>query len=105
MLKTWCCNHKTLCSLLQVTGKKSDSKETVDFLPEDFKNGEYETAVRLEKQEDLKTLPKHSLTRGNLTYEKEKKQQAEVSTLILCSFLSSCGCCTGVALKCHMILF
>ncbi|NXA48678.1 ANKR1 protein, partial [Nothocercus julius] len=41
--------------LLQVTGRKTDHKETGSFLPEDFKNGEYEAAVRLEKQEDLKT--------------------------------------------------
>lgn len=67
-------------------GTKSDSKETRGFLPEDFKNGEYEAAVRLEKQEDLKTLPEHSLIRGNLTYEKEKKLEAEVSSLAVCSF-------------------
>uniref|UniRef100_A0A8C3IS88 Ankyrin repeat domain-containing protein 1 n=1 Tax=Chrysemys picta bellii TaxID=8478 RepID=A0A8C3IS88_CHRPI len=75
------CSDGVRCGQLNaitVTGKKSDNKETGDFLPEDFKNGEYETAVRLEKQEDLKTLPEHSLTRGNLTHEKEKKLQAEI---------------------------
>ncbi|KFV06764.1 Ankyrin repeat domain-containing protein 1, partial [Tauraco erythrolophus] len=61
-----------------VTGKKADDKETGSFLPEDFKNGEYEAAVRLEKQEDLKTVPEHSLTRGDLAYEKEKKLEAEL---------------------------
>ncbi|NXT87495.1 ANKR1 protein, partial [Anhinga rufa] len=64
--------------LLQVTGKKADDKETGSFLPEDFKNGEYEAAVRLEKQEDLKTVSEHSLTRGDLAYEKEKKLEAEL---------------------------
>ncbi|NXT12909.1 ANKR1 protein, partial [Prunella fulvescens] len=66
------------CLHLQVTGKKVDDKETGSFLPEDFKNGEYEAAVRLEKQEDLKTIPEHSLTRGDLAYEKEKKLEAEL---------------------------
>ncbi|XP_039564659.1 ankyrin repeat domain-containing protein 1 [Passer montanus] len=61
-----------------VTGKKVDDKETGSFLPEDFKNGEYEAAVRLEKQEDLKTVPEHSLTRGDLAYEKDKKLEAEL---------------------------
>ncbi|KFP99309.1 Ankyrin repeat domain-containing protein 1, partial [Haliaeetus albicilla] len=61
-----------------VTGKKADDKETGSFLPEDFKNGEYEAAVRLEKQEDLKTVSEHSLTRGDLAYEKEKKIEAEL---------------------------
>ncbi|KAF4791346.1 Ankyrin repeat domain-containing protein 1 [Turdus rufiventris] len=61
-----------------VTGKKVDDKETGSFLPEDFKNGEYEAAVRLEKQEDLKTIPEHSLTRGDLAYEKEKRLEAEL---------------------------
>ncbi|KAM9282053.1 LOW QUALITY PROTEIN: ankyrin repeat domain-containing protein 1 [Cariama cristata] len=59
-----------------VTGKKADTKET-GFLPEDFKNGEYEAAVRLEKQEDLKT----SLTLTDprcLAFEKEKKLEAEL---------------------------
>lgn len=69
---------------LQVTGKKVDDKETGSFLPEDFKNGEYEAAVRLEKQEDLKTIPEHSLTRGDLAYEKEKRLEAEVSAWVFC---------------------
>uniref|UniRef100_A0A663LYU2 Ankyrin repeat domain-containing protein 1 n=1 Tax=Athene cunicularia TaxID=194338 RepID=A0A663LYU2_ATHCN len=56
----------------------TDDKETGSFLPEDFKNGEYEAAVRLEKQEDLKTVSEHSLTRGDLAYEKEKKTEAEL---------------------------
>ncbi|XP_033005128.1 ankyrin repeat domain-containing protein 1 [Lacerta agilis] len=61
-----------------VTGKKADGRETGDFLPEDFKNGEYEAAVRLEKQEDLKTLTDHSLARHNLTYKEEKALEAEI---------------------------
>lgn len=72
------------CLDLQVTGKKVDDKETGSFLPEDFKNGEYEAAVRLEKQEDLKTVPEHSLTRGDLAYEKEKKLEAEVGSWVFC---------------------
>lgn len=67
-----------------MTGKKGDDKETSSFLPEDFKNGEYEAAVRLEKQEDLKTVPEHSLNRGDLAYEKEKKIEAEVGSWGLC---------------------
>ncbi|KGL80993.1 Ankyrin repeat domain-containing protein 1, partial [Tinamus guttatus] len=59
-----------------VTGKKTDDKETGSFLPEDFKNGEYEAAVRLEKHEDLRTVSE--LTRGELAYEKEKKLEAEL---------------------------
>lgn len=72
------------CLHLQVTGKKVDDKETGSFLPEDFKNGEYEAAVRLEKQEDLKTVPEHSLTRGGLAYEKDKKLEAEVGSWVFC---------------------
>ncbi|XP_077206433.1 ankyrin repeat domain-containing protein 1 isoform X1 [Paroedura picta] len=60
-----------------VTGKKADGRETGDFLLEDFKNGEYEAAVRLEKQEDLKTLTDHSFTRRNLTYKEEKELEAQ----------------------------
>lgn len=83
------CSHETAAYiisrlLLQVTGKKVDDKETGSFLPEDFKNGEYEAAVRLEKQEDLKTVSEHSLTRGDLAYEKEKKIEAEVGSWGLC---------------------
>uniref|UniRef100_A0A8B9DQD7 Ankyrin repeat domain-containing protein 1 n=1 Tax=Anser cygnoides TaxID=8845 RepID=A0A8B9DQD7_ANSCY len=77
------CHHQTatyivLNFLLQVTGKKTDDKETGSFLPEDFKNGEYEAAVRLEKQDDLKTVSEHVLTRGDLAYQKEKKLEAEL---------------------------
>lgn len=70
-----------------MTGKKTDDKETGSFLPEDFKNGEYEAAVRLEKQDDLKTVSEHVLTRGDLAYQKEKKLEAEVGSwafIILC---------------------
>ncbi|KAH0623602.1 hypothetical protein JD844_006527 [Phrynosoma platyrhinos] len=61
-----------------VTGKKSDGRETGNFLPEDFKHGVYEAAVRLEKQEDLKTLTDPLLPRRNLTYKEEKQLQAEL---------------------------
>ncbi|XP_019358139.1 PREDICTED: ankyrin repeat domain-containing protein 1 isoform X2 [Gavialis gangeticus] len=61
-----------------VTGKKSNSNETGGFLPEDFKHGEYEATVRLEKQEDLKTLPENLLAQRDLTYEQEKKLEAEL---------------------------
>ncbi|KAL8187110.1 UNVERIFIED_CONTAM: hypothetical protein K2H54_033561 [Gekko kuhli] len=60
-----------------VTGKKADGRETGDFLLENFKNGEYEAAVKLEKQEDLKTLTDHSFTRRNLTYKEEKELEAQ----------------------------
>uniref|UniRef100_A0A670JU89 Ankyrin repeat domain-containing protein 1 n=1 Tax=Podarcis muralis TaxID=64176 RepID=A0A670JU89_PODMU len=63
--------------------KKADGRETGDFLPEDFKNGEYEAAVRLEKQEDLKTLTDHSVARHNLTYKEEKALEAEVKLCLL----------------------
>lgn len=69
-----------------MTGKKSNSNETGGFLPEDFKHGEYEATVRLEKQEDLKTLPENLLAQRDLTYKKEKKLEAEVGSLVLCSF-------------------
>lgn len=49
-----------------------------DFLPEDFKDGEYEATVRLEKQEDLKTVIDPSVTQRTLTYKEEKELQAEV---------------------------
>ncbi|XP_006006377.1 ankyrin repeat domain-containing protein 1 isoform X1 [Latimeria chalumnae] len=39
-----------------VTGKKTKNKENGELLQEDFRKGEYEYAVTLEKQEDLKTL-------------------------------------------------
>ncbi|KAI1236338.1 hypothetical protein IHE44_0001625 [Lamprotornis superbus] len=72
-----------------VTGKKVDDKETGSFLPEDFKNGEYEAAVRLEKQEDLKTVPEHSLTRGDLAYEKEKRLEAETGPVDIPTFFKA----------------
>ncbi|XP_024419226.3 ankyrin repeat domain-containing protein 1 [Desmodus rotundus] len=61
-----------------VTGKKSGSGNTGEFLPEDFTDGEYEAAVTLEKQEDLKTLPAHSLSRGELQWQIEKQREAEL---------------------------
>ncbi|KAF6107461.1 ankyrin repeat domain 1 [Phyllostomus discolor] len=61
-----------------VTGKKSGSGDTGEFLPEDFPDGEYEAAVTLEKQEDLKTLPAHSLSRGEQQWQIEKQREAEL---------------------------
>ncbi|XP_074089494.1 ankyrin repeat domain-containing protein 1 [Macrotis lagotis] len=60
-----------------VTGK-NDIRETRDFLPEDFRNGEYEAAMTLEKQEDLKTLPRHSLNWESQTLQNEKQREAEL---------------------------
>lgn len=76
-----------------------DGRETGDFLPEDFKNGEYEAAVRLEKQEDLKTVTDHILTRRNLTYKEEKVLEAEVKFgypglfYVSITFISECLRC------------
>ncbi|XP_022355257.1 ankyrin repeat domain-containing protein 1 [Enhydra lutris kenyoni] len=61
-----------------VTGKKNGSGETGEFLPEDFRDGQYETAVTLEKQEDLKTLPAHSLSLGEQQWKIEKEREAEL---------------------------
>ncbi|XP_045425248.1 ankyrin repeat domain-containing protein 1 isoform X2 [Lemur catta] len=61
-----------------VTGKKNSNGEAGEFLPEDFRDGEYEAAVTLEKQEDLKTLPAHSLTLGEQQWEREKQREAEL---------------------------
>ncbi|XP_044096023.1 ankyrin repeat domain-containing protein 1 [Neovison vison] len=61
-----------------VTGKKNGSEETGEFLPEDFRDGQYEAAVTLEKQEDLKTLPAHSLSLGEQQWKIEKEREAEL---------------------------
>lgn len=63
-----------------MTGKKTEGRETGDFLPEDFRDGEYEATVRLEKQEDLKTVIDSSVTQRSLTYKEEKELQAEVKS-------------------------
>lgn len=80
-----CCGHQidahNILSL-QVTGKKTDDKDTGSFLPEDFKTGEYEAAVKLEKQDDLKTASDHLLTQVNMAPGKQK-HEAEVGSWIL----------------------
>ncbi|POI28308.1 hypothetical protein CIB84_007942 [Bambusicola thoracicus] len=63
---------------LQVTGKKTDDKETGSFLPEDFKTGEYEAAVKLEKQDDLRTASDDLSTQVDMAHGKEKKREAEL---------------------------
>lgn len=65
-------------SSLQVTGKKNGSGDAGEFLPEDFRDGEYEAAVTLEKQEDLKTLPAHFVSLGEQQWKTEKEREAEV---------------------------
>nr|KAF6424452.1 ankyrin repeat domain 1 [Molossus molossus] len=62
----------------QVTGKKNGSGATGEFLPEDFTDGEYEAAVTLEKQEDLKTLPAHSVSLAEQQWKIEKQREAEL---------------------------
>uniref|UniRef100_F7E5N8 Ankyrin repeat domain-containing protein 1 n=1 Tax=Ornithorhynchus anatinus TaxID=9258 RepID=F7E5N8_ORNAN len=62
-----------------VTGTKNDGKETRNFLPEDFKNGDYESAKTLEKQEDRKTLRTHHFRAlESQTEETEKQREAEL---------------------------
>uniref|UniRef100_A0A2K6NCR8 Ankyrin repeat domain-containing protein 1 n=1 Tax=Rhinopithecus roxellana TaxID=61622 RepID=A0A2K6NCR8_RHIRO len=61
-----------------VTGKKNGNGEAGEFLPEDFRDGEYEAAVTLEKQEDLKTLPAHPVTLGEQQWKSEKQREAEL---------------------------
>lgn len=63
---------------LQVTGKKKGNGDAGEFLPEDFRDGEYEAAVTLEKQEDLKTLPVHFVSLGEQQWKTEKQREAEV---------------------------
>ncbi|KAG5195855.1 hypothetical protein JEQ12_011491 [Ovis aries] len=62
----------------QVTGKKNGSGDAGEFLPEDFRDGEYEAAVTREKQEDLKTLPAHFVSLGEQQWETEKQREAEL---------------------------
>jgi hypothetical protein len=61
-----------------VTGKKNSNGEAGEFLPEDFRHGEYEAAVTLEKQEDLKTLPAYHVSLGEQQWKSEKQREAEV---------------------------
>uniref|UniRef100_A0A8C9L710 Ankyrin repeat domain-containing protein 1 n=1 Tax=Pavo cristatus TaxID=9049 RepID=A0A8C9L710_PAVCR len=58
-----------------VTGKKTDDKDTSSFLPEDFKTGEYEAAVKLEKQDDLKTASDHLPTQEDTAHGKPHEQE------------------------------
>lgn len=66
---------------MQVTGKKNGGGDAGEFLPEDFRDGEYEAAVTLEKQEDLKTLPAHFVSLGEQQWKIEKEREAEVRTV------------------------
>uniref|UniRef100_A0A8D0Y5A2 Ankyrin repeat domain-containing protein 1 n=1 Tax=Sus scrofa TaxID=9823 RepID=A0A8D0Y5A2_PIG len=61
-----------------VTGKKNGGGDAGEFLPEDFRDGEYEAAVTLEKQEDLKTLPAHFVSLGEQQWKIEKEREAEL---------------------------
>nr|KAF6322021.1 ankyrin repeat domain 1 [Pipistrellus kuhlii] len=61
-----------------VTGKKNGSGDAGEFLPEDFTDGEYEAAVTLEKHEDLKTLPAHSVSLAEQQWKIEKQREAEL---------------------------
>ncbi|XP_032464800.1 ankyrin repeat domain-containing protein 1 isoform X1 [Phocoena sinus] len=61
-----------------VTGKKNGSGDAGEFLPEDFRDGEYEAAVTLEKQEDLKTLPAHFVSLREQQWKTEKQREAEL---------------------------
>ncbi|KAK2113520.1 Ankyrin repeat domain-containing protein 1 [Saguinus oedipus] len=61
-----------------VTGKKNGNGEAGEFLPEDFRDGEYEAAITLENQEDLKTLPTHPVTLGEQQWKSEKQREAEL---------------------------
>ncbi|GAB1302356.1 Ankyrin repeat domain-containing protein 1 [Apodemus speciosus] len=61
-----------------VTGKKNSSGSAGEFLPGEFRNGEYEAAVALEKQEDLKTLPANSVSLGEEQQKSEKLREAEL---------------------------
>lgn len=61
-----------------VTGKKSSNGSSGEFLPGEFSNGEYEAAVALEKQEDLKTLPANRVNLGEEQRKSEKAREAEL---------------------------
>uniref|UniRef100_A0A494BB19 Ankyrin repeat domain-containing protein 1 n=1 Tax=Mus musculus TaxID=10090 RepID=A0A494BB19_MOUSE len=61
-----------------VTGKKNSNGAAGEFLPGEFRNGEYEAAVALEKQEDLKTLPANSVKQGEEQRKSEKLREAEL---------------------------
>ncbi|KAB0394807.1 hypothetical protein E2I00_000449, partial [Balaenoptera physalus] len=61
-----------------VTGKKNGSGDAGEFLPEDFRDGEYEAAVTLEKQEDLKTLPAHFVSLREQQWKTDKEREAEL---------------------------
>nr|CAJ87427.1 cardiac ankyrin repeat protein [Nannospalax judaei]CBI62580.1 cardiac ankyrin repeat protein [Nannospalax judaei] len=61
-----------------VQGKKNSHEEAGEFLPGDFRDGEYEAAVTLGKQEDLKTLPAHHVNLGEQQWKREKQQEAEL---------------------------
>ncbi|PNJ89417.1 ANKRD1 isoform 2 [Pongo abelii] len=72
-----------------VTGKKNGNGEAGEFLPEDFRDGEYEAAVTLEKQEDLKTLLAHPVTLGEQQWKSEKQREAETEPVDVPMFLKA----------------
>lgn len=74
----------------QVTGRRTE-KETGDFVTGNFRHGEYETAITLEKQDDLKTTSKSLLEREEEKQAEQKKLKAEVLIIIL---PVSCVICT-----------
>ncbi|XP_078499044.1 ankyrin repeat domain-containing protein 1 [Lissotriton helveticus] len=61
-----------------VTGKKHENSETQEFLPGGLENGEYESAVTLEKQEDLKPLRKSWASLEKTSSKDEKQLKAEL---------------------------
>lgn len=61
-----------------VTGKKNSSGAAGEFLSGDFRDGEYEAAIALEKQEDLKTLPVHHVNPEEQQWKSEKQREAEL---------------------------
>lgn len=60
-----------------VTGRRTE-KDTGDFVTGNFRHGEYETAITLEKQDDLKTTSKSLLEREEEKQAEQKKLKAEL---------------------------
>ncbi|XP_077310335.1 ankyrin repeat domain-containing protein 1 [Lithobates pipiens] len=60
-----------------VTGRRTE-KDTGDFVTGNFRHGEYETAITLEKQDDLKTTSKSLLEREEEKQAEQKKLKTEL---------------------------
>ncbi|MEJ1276444.1 ankyrin repeat domain 1 (cardiac muscle) [Cricetulus griseus] len=73
----------------QVTGKKNSSGAAGEFLSGDFRDGEYEAAIALEKQEDLKTLPVHHVNPEEQQWKSEKQREAETEPVDVPRFLKA----------------